>query len=274
MSEVATWSRSITLPCLSLEHRLRGLHTTNKPPASQQRYAAKESSCPSSHQPCVTLAASSKSKPYCGGDNPGRRRPQTERAGFARGPLSTCSASGGTPPLCRWVSTMRSGSQHSCANTVVGRLGSGADPGCWSGHGPWSSSRPPRKNQRPNSSIQQVRDAEPFRRTQRMNCAALQRRRPGPRRGHNKTTTGPRRGHDGSTTGPQKVHDGATKGPRKVHERSTKGPRKIHDGLKPNAIIAVSAFADTKSTSEGRSETGDPPSAGAVHPPRLVDVGP
>ena len=72
------------------------------------------------------------------------------------------------------------------------------------------------KNQRPNSSIQQVRDAEPFWRTQRM---------------------------------------------------------KVHDGLKPDAIIAVSAFADTKATSEGRSATGEPPSAGAVRSPRLVDVG-
>ncbi len=56
------------------------------------------------------------------------------------------------------------------------------------GRRPWSSFRPPRKNQRPNSSIQQVRDAEPFRRTQRMNWVRLS-------------------GNDGQ------VHDGATTGP-------------------------------------------------------------
>ena len=119
--------------------------------------------------------------------------------------------------------------------------------------GPWSSFRPPRKNQRPNSSIQQVQNAEPFRRTQRMNWVRLS-------------------GDDGQ------VHDGATTGPRRGHKKSTTGfatgSRRVHDGLKPDAIIAVSAFADTKATSEGRSETGDPPSAGAVCPPRLIDVGP
>ena len=64
------------------------------------------------------------------------------------------------------------------------------------------------------------------------------------------------------------VHDGATTGPRRGHKKSTTGfatgSRRVHDGLKPDAIIAVSAFADTKATSEGRSETGDPPSAGAA----------
>ena len=53
--------------------------------------------------------------------------------------------------------------------------------------GPWSSFRPPRRNQRPNSNIQQVRDAEPFRRTQPMNWVRL--------------SGDDGQGHDGATTG-------------------------------------------------------------------------
>ena len=77
-------------------------------------------------------------------------------------------------------------------------------------HRPWSSFRPPRKNQRPNSSIQQVQNAEPFRRTQRMNWVRL--------------SGDDGQGHDGATTGPRRVHDGATTGPRRVHDGSTTGP--------------------------------------------------